>query len=587
MQAPILPGGCVRREWGIVRLSAVAGNKSDSAGPCVSCGQEDHMNTEKKQSDYEELMQYLEEAQAYETALILFEWDEETLAPEEAGSRTARMQGVLSSSYQRIMMSERVKKLVDKCLLELTGEENVAAEKKVALAEKKGRAQAETENGIGKPALETPDGELTEDGIRYAILKSAKRTIEEVSCIPPEEYRAYQELTSKSTRIWTKARKENDFASFAPVLKEIIDYQKKFASYRQKEGQKLYDVMLDSFEPGFTMEKLDEFFGMLKEHIVPLLKQVMESPVRIQDDFLDGDYTEEKQRELAEYLSKYVGFDFSKGVLAVSAHPFTTNLHNRDVRITTHYKSRVDSSAFSVIHESGHAIYEFGIDDRLSQTPAGQGTSMGMHESQSRFFENIIGRSEAFWIPVYGKLKELFPEQLKGVGREMFVRAINKVQPGLIRTEADELTYSLHVLVRYELEKMLIEEDLDVSELPKLWADKYEEYLGIRPETDAQGVLQDIHWAQGSFGYFPSYALGSAFGAQMLFQMKKEMDFDRLLEEGKLDVIREYLKMHVHRYGKMKDSREILKDMTGEDFDSKYYVEYLEEKYRKLYDLSR
>lgn len=381
------------------------------------------MNTEQKHSDYEELMQYLEEAQAYETALILFEWDEETLAPEKAGSRTARMQGVLSSSYQRIMMSERVKKLVDKCLLELTGEENVAAEKKVALAEKKGRAQAEAENGIGKPALETPDGELTEDGIRYAILKSAKRTIEEVSCIPPEEYRAYQELTSKSTRIWTKARKENDFASFTPVL---------------------------------------------KEHIVPLLKQVMESPVRIQDDFLDGDYSEEKQRELAEYLAKYVGFDFSKGVLAVSAHPFTTNLHNRDVRITTHYKSRVDSSAFSVIHESGHAIYEFGIDDRLSRTPAGQGTSMGMHESQSRFFENIIGRSEAFWIPVYGKLKELFPEQLKGVGREMFVRAINKVQPGLIRTEADELTYSLHVLVRYELEKMLIEEDLDVSELPKL-----------------------------------------------------------------------------------------------------------------------
>lgn len=381
------------------------------------------MNTEQKHSDYEELMQYLEEAQAYETALILFEWDEETLAPEKAGSRTARMQGVLSSSYQRIMMSERVKKLVDKCLLELTGEENVAAEKKVALAEKKGRAQAEAENGIGKPALETPDGELTEDGIRYAILKSAKRTIEEVSCIPPEEYRVYQELTSKSTRIWTKARKENDFASFTPVL---------------------------------------------KEHIVPLLKQVMESPVRIQDDFLDGDYSEEKQRELAEYLAKYVGFDFSKGVLAVSAHPFTTNLHNRDVRITTHYKSRVDSSAFSVIHESGHAIYEFGVDDRLSRTPAGQGTSMGMHESQSRFFENIIGRSEAFWIPVYGKLKELFPEQLKGVGREMFVRAINKVQPGLIRTVADELTYSLHVLVRYELEKMLIEEDLDVSELPKL-----------------------------------------------------------------------------------------------------------------------
>lgn len=196
------------------------------------------MNTENRNSDYEELMQYLEEAQAYETALILFEWDEETLAPEEAGSRTARMQGVLSSSYQKIMMSERVKELVDKCLQELTEDGSVAEE---------------------KPVMETADGELTEEGIRYAILKAAKRTIEEISCIPPEEYRAYQELTSKSTRIWTKARKENDFASFAPVLKEIIDYQKKFASYRQKEGQKLYDVMLNSFEPGFTMEKLDEF----------------------------------------------------------------------------------------------------------------------------------------------------------------------------------------------------------------------------------------------------------------------------------------------------------------------------------------
>ena len=165
----------------------------------------------------------------------------------------------------------------------------------------------------------------------------------------------------------------------------------------------------------------------------------------------------------------------------------------------------------------------------------------------------------------------------------MFVRAINKVQPGLIRTEADELTYSLHVLVRYELEKMLIEKNLDVKGLPKLWADKYEEYLGIRPENDAEGVLQDIHWAQGSFGYFPSYALGSAFGAQMLVQMKKEMDFEKLLEEGRLDVIREYLRIHVHRYGKMKTSREILRDMTGEDFEPRYYVEYLEEKYRKLY----
>ena len=210
---------------------------------------------------------------------------------------------------------------------------------------------------------------------------------------------------------------------------------------------------------------------------------------------------------------------------------------------------------------------------------------MGMHESQSRFFENIIGRNGAFWTPVYKKLQELFPEQLEKVSREDFVRAVNKVQPGLIRTEADELTYSLHVLVRYELEKMLIEEDLDVEKLPKLWADKYEEYLGVRPQNPAEGVLQDIHWAQGSFGYFPSYALGSAFAAQMYHYMKENIDFDGLLQKGQIEVIREALRRHIHRFGKMRESRRLLQDMTGEDFKPQYYVQYLKEKYGELYQI--
>ena len=300
---------------------------------------------------------------------------------------------------------------------------------------------------------------------------------------------------------------------------------------------------------------------------------------------MTGDYPEEKQRELAEFLAEYVGFDFNKGVLAVSAHPFTTNLHNHDVRITTHYNDHVDSSLFSVIHEAGHGIYELGIGDDLTQTLVGQGASMGMHESQSRFFENIIGRNAAFWVPLYEKLQSIFPEQLKGVSREQFVEAINKAEPGLIRTEADELTYSLHVLIRYEIEKMIIEEDLDLKKLPEIWADKYEEYLGIRPENASEGVLQDIHWSQGSFGYFPSYALGSAFGAQLYYHMKKEMDFEGLLERGEIGVIREYLRENVHRFGKLKTSREILKDTTGEDFNPKYYIQYLKEKYSRLYDL--
>ena len=333
------------------------------------------------------------------------------------------------------------------------------------------------------------------------------------------------------------------------------------------------------------MENLDRFFGILKEELVPFLKQVTESKKIIDDGFLTGDYPEEKQEKLGRFLAGYVGFDFDKGVMAVSAHPFTTNLHNKDVRITTHYTDRVDSSLFSVIHEAGHGIYELGIRDDLTLTPVGQGASMGMHESQSRFFENIIGRSPAFWAPIYGKVREMFPEQMGNVDLDQFVEAVNKVEPGLIRTEADELTYSLHVLIRYEIEKQLIEEDLDVEMLPQLWADKYEEYLGVRPENPAQGVLQDIHWSQGSFGYFPSYALGSAFGAQLYYHMKQEMDFEGLLEQGKVDVIREYLRENIHQYGKLKDSRTILKDVTGEDFDPKYYVRYLKEKYGKLYEV--
>ncbi len=210
---------------------------------------------------------------------------------------------------------------------------------------------------------------------------------------------------------------------------------------------------------------------------------------------------------------------------------------------------------------------------------------MGMHESQSRFFENIVGRDEAFWEPIYPKLQELFPEKLRDVSRKDFVRAVNQVQPGLIRTEADELTYSLHVLIRYELEKQLIEDGLDVEKLPGLWADKYEEYLGIRPQNPAEGVLQDIHWAQGSFGYFPSYALGSAFAAQMAAFMKKSMDFGELLRKGEVKVIRETLRGHIHRFGKLRDSRRLLKDMTGEDFNPQYYVEYLKGKYGELYGI--
>ncbi len=490
---------------------------------------------------FDKLQPYMERAMAIHTAMTLFEWDNETLAPKEAGPLTARVIGTLSEEYMEILTCGEVKKLLARCAKEegLTGREK-------------------------------------------AIVRELREENEKLAVIPPEEYGDFARLKAEAASVWAKAKANSDFSAFAPTLRKIVDYSKKFASYRAKKGQKLYDVLLDEYEKGFDMETLDQFFGELKEHLVPLLKEVTEKSGNVRDDFLTGDFPDEAQDRAARFLAEYVGFDFERGVYALSAHPFTTNLHNHDVRITSHYGKRADSSLFSVIHEAGHGLYELGIRDDLTLTPVGQGASMGMHESQSRFFENILGRSQAFWEPVYGNMQEIFP-QFKDVSLKQFVRAVNKVKPGLIRTEADELSYCLHVLVRYEIEKMLIEEDLDVEKLPQIWNDKYEEYLGVRPANDAEGVLQDIHWSQGSIGYFPSYALGSAIGAQLYCHMKKFMDVDALLREGRISVIREYLRDHIHQYGKMKTTRELLMDATGEDFNARYYVRYLEEKYRNLF----
>ncbi|MFR5601573.1 MAG: carboxypeptidase M32 [Lachnospiraceae bacterium] len=491
----------------------------------------------------ETLNHTLERAMALKTAMILFEWDNETLAPQAAGSYTSRVIGALSEEYFRLITSDMVKEQLQQCQKE----------------------------------------DL--DEVQKGILRELAEELERLESIPRQEYREFSQLTSEATRIWARARKEQDFDLFAPALKKLVEFQRKFASYRAKDGQPLYDVLLNDYEKGFDMKTLDRFFQELKEELVPLIQKVAPLAKQVEADFLTGDYPEDKQEKLARFLAEYVGFDFEKGILAVSAHPFTTNLHNHDVRITTHYEDKVDSSIFSVIHEAGHGIYEMGVRDDLTQTLVGEGASMGMHESQSRFFENIIGRNRAFWVPIYGKLQEWFPEQLGDIDLDRFIRSVNRPQPGLIRIEADELTYSLHIMIRYELEKQLIQGEIQVEDLPELWADKYEEYLGLRPANVAEGVLQDIHWSQGSFGYFPSYALGSAFGAQIYAHMKQEMDVDGLLEQGRVDMIREYLREHIHQYGKLKSSRQILKDMTGEDFDPKYYVEYLKEKYQRFFTI--
>lgn len=342
------------------------------------------------------------------------------------------------------------------------------------------------------------------------------------------------------------------------------------------------------YEPGVTVEVLDQVFGELRDKIVPLVQQISDSPNKPKTDFLFKKFKKEKQREFSLDILTQMGYNFEAGRLDETVHPFATGLNPGDVRVTTKYdENDFRTAIFGTIHEGGHALYEQNVSKDLIGTPLCGGTSMGIHESQSLFYENIVGRSFPFWVQNYKGLMKYADGQFDQVEIEGFYRAVNESKPSLIRIEADELTYSLHVIVRYEIEKGLFNDEIEVKDLPTIWNDMYEKYLGIRPENDANGVLQDVHWAGGSFGYFPSYALGYMYAAQFKNKMLEDLpNFDQLLEEGNLTPIKEWLTRNIHQYGKMKKPLEILTDVTGEGLNAQYLIDYLYEKYGKVYQLS-
>ena len=412
----------------------------------------------------------------------------------------------------------------------------------------------------------------------------ARKNYDQIHRVPAEEYVAYSVLLNDAEGVWAKAKTSNDFAAFAPYLEKIVQYNRKLAGYYHPEMEP-YNALLNEYEEGLTMDTLDAFFAQLREVIVPLLGKIAQAEP-IDDSFLFRHYPAEQQRKFSDFLMEVLGLDRSHCGIAETEHPYTTNFNNKDVRITTHYEEdNVGSSMYSVIHEGGHAMYELDCDDCYNYTVLSGGVSMGIHESQSRFFENLIGRSRAFVSFVFPKMKEFFPEQLADVDAEQFYRAINKAQPSLIRTEADELTYCLHVMVRYEIEKQLIAGTLEVKDLPAEWDRLYQKYLGITVPSDREGCLQDSHWAGGSIGYFPSYALGSAYGAQMLSVMQQELeDVFENVSKGDLTQVREWLRQHIHRYAGFYKPGELFERACGK-FDAKYFTDYLTQKYTELYHL--
>ena len=431
--------------------------------------------------------------------------------------------------------------------------------------------------------LDAHKSELNEKQQRMVFLLI--KDIRNMQKIPMDEYVAYQQLLVEADDVWHRAKETSDFALFEPVLEKIFETNIRFAHYCASEKDP-YDYWLSEYEDGLTMAQCDEFFATLREHIVPLLKKIKEKP-QVDDAMLHGHFLEEKQAQLSDYLMRTMGLDLDHVGLSTTEHPFTTSLGSHfDERITTHYlEENFASSMFSVIHEGGHALYDTGSADDLAYTVLDGGVSMGIHESQSRLFENIVGRSRAFVNYLYPTLKELFPAQLADVSAEEIWRAVNRAEPSLIRTEADELTYALHIMVRYELEKALIQGTLAVTDLPAAWNAKYKEYLGVDVPDNAHGCLQDIHWAMGDIGYFPSYALGSAYGAQAIDDLRKTNDFDAQWAKGDMEPLKAALKERVWQWGSMKEPQWIVESLCGGKFDPHHFTEYLKKKYTELYNL--
>lgn len=404
--------------------------------------------------------------------------------------------------------------------------------------------------------------------------------------IPKQEYLNYKILLDKANQIYKKAKKESNFSLFEPVLDEIIKHNKKLIKYLKTDNLKGYDVLLNDYHEGMKVEDYDEFFNLLKKKLVPFIEKIDGLTLDYPSILDNGYFKIEKQREFSQYLLTTLGYDLNHGLLKESVHPFTSGISSLDVRITTAYNEKsLQSAIFSTIHEMGHAIYEQQANSEYIGTIIEDIESLAMHESQSRLYENMLGRSYEYWINHYEKLIELFPEQLKQVSLDDFYKYINKVEKTFIRTDADELTYSIHIMIRYEIEKAIFNDNLPTSEIKKMWNKLYFENLGLKVKNDTEGILQDIHWSGGAFGYFPTYALGSAIAAQIYKTMNNETDVNKLILEGKTDVINDWLKENIHQHASYKTPNQIIKDTTEELFNPNYYVDYLLEKYKKLYNL--
>ncbi len=390
---------------------------------------------------------------------------------------------------------------------------------------------------------------------------------------------------SEAFQAWQKAKKDNDFNSYAPYLEKIVDLKRRECSIIGYTDHP-YDALLDQYEPGAKTKDIEKLFEQVKDKLVDFVQEIAEKPQN-DESFMFEHYDGDKQWDFSLELLKQMGYDFEAGRQDKSSHPFTIHFNPLDVRVTTRVNENdINEIIWSTIHEGGHALYEQGLKQENYGLPSGEYISLGIHESQSRLWENNVGRSLPYWKSNFDLLQKKFPENLNKVNVEDFYKAMNIVKPSLIRTSADELTYHFHVIIRFELEKALIEGSIQVKDLPELWNEKYKAYLNIDVPNNTKGILQDVHWSHGSFGYFPTYSIGSFYAAQFYAKAKQDLvNLEKNIEQGNMDELLQWLRENIHKHGKLFSAEELCIKVTGEKLNFNYFMDYARKKYTNLYNL--
>jgi carboxypeptidase Taq len=497
----------------------------------------------------EPLTNRLLEIRRIQSAASVLSWDQETYMPAGGGAARAEQIATLEGLAHEKLVSQEVETLLADWIDPATGQ--AAA-------------------GWDEPSR--------------SLLRETWRDFSRAKKLPSAFVIRLSRECSLAQQAWVTAREESRFSKFLPSLRTIISLKREEADYLGYRNSP-YDALLDTYEPGATIGQLAPLFTELRERLVVLLRKVQASGVAVDDTCLHQRFDQAKQIEFGRLVLVAMGYDFERGRLDLSAHPFTTSFHPTDVRVTTRvFEKDLPSCLFSCIHEGGHGLYDQGLDPRYYGSPLGESVSLGIHESQSRLWENCVGRSRAFWHCFYPILQQTFPQQLATVPLDLFYAAINRASPSLIRVEADELTYNLHIMLRVEIEQALIENRVQPDDLPELWNEKMQSYLGIVPEQDAEGVLQDVHWSMGAFGYFPTYTLGNLYAVQFFEQAKQELpQLEEHIAAGQLVPLRRWLEQKIHRWGRMFTPDHLARRVTGKGVSPEPFLHYLEGKYRELY----